>query len=103
MFAGVLILFSGIGSGIVIWRSEIRVEREIEAAQAANPSEPLSLLDSRKQVREVEIYYGKLGILLEKADEMFHGKTLAKILIIGSIVTTSVLFLLARRIQLPTK
>ena len=63
---GVVVLLAGLGSAVVIWRAQDRIEREDAAAQAANPNAALSPLDSRRQVREVELYYGKLGVLVER-------------------------------------
>jgi hypothetical protein len=97
-WSGVVILLVGLGSSILIWRAQDRIERENEAAQIANPAAPLPPLDSGKHVRDVEIYYGKVGVLLEKADELIHGKPLAKTIGVVSIVTAIGLFLVATRL-----
>ena len=97
-WSGVVIAVLGLGSSVLIWRAQDRIERENEA-QIANPAAPLPPLDSGKHVRDVEIYYGKVGVLLEKADEMFHGKTLAKTIAVVSIVTAVGLFLVASRVS----
>ena len=97
-WSGLVIAVLGLGSGVTIWRAQDRIERENEAAQIVNPAAPLPPLDSRKHVRDVEIYYGKVGVLLEKADELFHGKPLTKIIGIVSIVTAIGLFLVASRV-----
>jgi hypothetical protein len=97
IWSGVVILMVGLGSSALVWRAQDRIERENEAAQIANPANPLPPLDSRKHVRDVEIYYGKVGVLLEKADELFHGKPLAKTIGIVSIFTAIGLFLVALR------
>lgn len=96
-WAGVVILLVGLGSGVLIWRAQDRVDRENEAAQAANPSAPLPPLDSRKHVRDVEIYYGKLGLLIEEADELFHGKALANTIAVTSVIIAAGLFFFASR------
>jgi len=97
-WSGVVILVAGLSSGVLIWRAEDRIERENQAAQIANPYAPLPPLDSRKHVRDVEIYYGKLGVLMEKADEWLHGKPLAKTIGIVSVFTATGLFLVATRL-----
>jgi hypothetical protein len=96
-WAGVAVLLVGLGSGVLIWRAQDRVERENEAAQAANPAAPLPPLDSRKHVRDVEIYYGKLGLLIEEADGLLQGKTLAKTIAVASVIIAVGLFLFASR------
>ena len=94
---GVVVLLAGLGSAVVIWRAQDRIEREDAAAQAANPNAALSPLDSRRQVREVELYYGKLGVLMEEADELLHGKPLAKTIAGVSVIAATGLFLVAAR------
>ena len=96
---GVVILLVGFGSGILIWRAQDRIERENEAAQALNPDDHLPPLDSRKHVRDVEIYYGKSGVLMEEAEELLHGKPLAKTVGIVSVITATGLFLAAARLS----
>lgn len=44
------------------------------------------------------IGYGKAGVLLEKADELFHGKTLAKTIAFAAVITASGLFFVAARV-----
>ncbi len=95
---GVVVLVAGLGSAVLIWRAQDRIEREAEAAQSADPSAPLSPLDSRKQVRDVEMYYGKLGVLTEEAEELLHGKPLAKTIGVVSVLTAAGLFLFAARL-----
>jgi hypothetical protein len=95
---GVVVLVAGLGSAVLIWRAQDRIEREAEAAQSADPAAPLSPLDSRKQVRDVEMYYGKLGVLMEEADELLHGKPLAKTIAVVSVLTATGLFLFAARL-----
>jgi len=81
----------------LIWRAQDRIERENEAAQTADPAAPLSPLDSRRQVRDVQLYYGNVGVLMEKADELLHGKPLAKTIAVVSVITAAGLFLVAAR------
>ena len=94
----VFVLVAGLGSAVLIWRAQDRLDREAEAAQA-DPAATLSPLDSRRQVRDVEMYYGKLGVLTEEAAELLHGKPLAKTIGVVSILTATGLFLVAARLR----
>jgi len=97
-WSGVAILMVGLGSAALIWRAQDRIDREDEAAQIADPATPLSPLDSRKHVRDVEVYYGKAGVLVEKADALLHGKPLAKTIAVVSVMAATGLFLAAARL-----
>jgi hypothetical protein len=96
---GVVILLAGLGSATLIWRAQDRIEREDEAAQTANSATALSPLDSRQQVRDVQIYYGNLGVLMEKAEGLLHGKPLAKLIAVGSVITATGIFLASARLR----
>jgi hypothetical protein len=93
-----VVLVAGLGSAILIWRAQDRIDRENEAAQYADPSAALSPLDSRKQIRDVEMYYGKFGVLSEEAEELLHGKPLAKTIGVISVLAATGLFLVAARL-----
>jgi hypothetical protein len=95
---GAMVLVAGLGSAVLIWRAQDRIDRENEAAQSADASAPLSPLDSRKQMRDVEMYYGKVGVLEEEAEELLHGKPLAKTIGVISVLTAAGLFLVAARL-----
>ena len=95
---GVAVLVVGLGSAVLIWRAQDRIDRENAAAEYADPAAPLSPLDSRRQVRDVEMYYGKLGVLVEEAKELFHGKPLAKTIGVVSVLAAAGLFLVAARL-----
>jgi hypothetical protein len=95
---GVVVLVAGLGSAVLIWRAQDRIDRENEAAESADPAALLSPLDSRRQVRDVEIYYGKLGVLMEEGEELLHGKPLAKTIGVVSVLTATGLFLVAARL-----
>lgn len=84
---------------MLIWRAQDQTEREEAAEQAANPSAPLAPLDSRKQVRDVEMYYGQLGVLVEEAEELLQGKALAKTIAFVSVIMATGLFLVAARLR----
>jgi hypothetical protein len=95
----VFVLVAGLGSAVLIWRAQDRIDCEAEAAQAADPASALSPLDSRRHVRDVELYSGQLGVLLEKADELLHGKGLTKTIGVVSAITATGLFLFAARLR----
>jgi hypothetical protein len=44
------------------------------------------------------MYYGKLGVLTEEAEELLHGKPLAKTIGVVSVLTAAGLFLFAARL-----
>ena len=58
------------------------------AQNAANGDE--SMLDSRKQVRQLQVYYGQSGVVFEQWTEwlksLFHGKRLAAAIAVVSII-----------------
>jgi hypothetical protein len=97
-WSGMVILLVGLSSGVLIWRVQDRLEQEYDAAQAANPATPLPPLDSRRYRRDVEIQYGKIGVLIEEAEELLHGKPLAKTIAVVSVLTATGLFLVAARL-----
>ena len=97
--AGMLILLVGLASAVIIWRAHAG-EQQTRDEQIINPEAPLTPSDSRKQSREIEIYYGKTGLLFERWSEqaaaLFHGKALAKVIAIGSGITAFGCFRAAR-------
>jgi hypothetical protein len=99
---GVLILLTGLASAAVIWRAQDRADKE-SGQTSANPAEPLSTSDSRKQSREVEIYYGKTGLLMERWSErvqgLAHGKPLAKMIVVVSSTMAVGCFFVAVRLR----
>jgi len=96
-WAGIVILLVGLDSAVLIWRAQDRIEREEEATQTTDPATPLSPLNYRKHARDVEIYYGQSGVLMEKAEALLHGKPLAKAIAVVSVLTATGLFLVAAR------
>ncbi len=93
-----IVLLVGFGSAVWIWCAQDRIDRRNAAAQAANPAASLEPLDSRKHVRDVEIYYGRFGLLLEEAEGLLHGKPLAKTIAVASALAAAGLFLGAARL-----
>jgi hypothetical protein len=94
-----LALLAGWGSAGWIWWSQDRLDRA-QAAQAASGTGYLAPEDSRKYRRDVEIYYGQSGVLLEKwsrwADHWTHGKPLAKLVAASTLLVAGGLFLAGR-------
>ena|SRR5579862_3313619 len=99
-YLGVLVPLVGFVSAAIIWHAS---EGAPTGGQDAdNPAAPLSASDSRKQSREIEIYYGKTGVLMERWREgletMSHGKPLAKMILVISSITGVGCLLLATRL-----
>jgi hypothetical protein len=98
---GALILVVGL---VVSWRVWQGPERDPSSALDPNsPSAPLAISDSRKQSRNVEMYYGKTGLLMERWSERLepwtHGKPLAEIIAVFSLLTATGCFFLAARLS----
>ena len=89
----------GLGSAVLLWRAQDRIDRENEAALIADPTTALSPLDSRRQVRDLEMYSGKAGVLMEQAKELLHGKPFAKSITVVAVITAPGHFLLAARLS----
>jgi len=85
---GVVILLAGYSAAAHVWLAQDRLDRENDGNQTANDATPLGPLDSRKDTRQIELYYGKTGLLMESwtewAESLTHGKRLAKTIIILS-------------------
>jgi len=98
---GVVILLAGYCGAALIWRAQDRIDHENADRQAVNDAAPLSLLDSRTATRQVELNYGKMGLLMERwtewAESLTHGKPLAKTIIVLSSVAAIGCFLVAGR------
>lgn len=60
------------GGGYLVWRGVVQ-ERQEAAARAAHDDDDydpmLSLEDSKKQTRQLEMYMGKMGLLMYKIEE----------------------------------
>lgn len=67
-----VVLLGGWGSGgCLVWRGVVQ-EREAAARAAQNDDDydpMLSLEDSKKQTRQLEMYMGKMGLLMYKIEE----------------------------------
>jgi hypothetical protein len=99
-FVGLAVLLAGYSGAALVWRPLARIDQE-NADLAANAASPLSPLDSRKDTRQIELYYGKSGLLMEGATEWIesfaHGKRLAETLVVLSSATAIGCFIAAGR------
>lgn len=97
--AAMLALLIGLASVVIIWRAHAG-DQQTGDEQIINAEAPLTLSDSRKQRREVEIYYGKTGLLFEiwseQAADLFHENPLAMVTAIGSGILALGCFVAAR-------
>ena len=99
---GAAILLVGLGTAVAIWRAQDRVDKSNPDQEVGNAMAPLAPTDSPKQSRDIEIYYGKTGLLMqrwsEKAKDLTHGKPLADLIGVVSALTATGCFLLAARL-----
>jgi hypothetical protein len=97
---GVTVLVAGLGSATSIWLDQDRLDRQ-NRAQGSNGGEPLSIEDSRRYTRDVALYYGETGLLMEKGKRWFkdmtQGKPLAETIAVVSVGGAGGLFYLASR------
>jgi len=93
---GVSILALGLGWAAWIWHSQTAPQDDLSSLGLA-----LSPEDSARYQRDVEVYYGKLGVLAEKwtrqLGALSHGKPLAGLVGIGSIVASAACFVYASK------
>jgi hypothetical protein len=97
LWLGSVILVLGLSAAGWVWYDQDRIDRQNEAIQTDESGAPLAPLDSRKHVRDVQLYYGNLGVLMEKAEGLLHGKPLAKTIAVASAMTAAGLFMIASR------
>ncbi len=98
---GLGILLGGYCVALLIWQAQNRLDQQ-QADLASNPAAPLSALDSKKDTREMEVTYGKSGVLMESVSEWFtkmtHGRPLAKnIIVLSSLAAIGCFVWAARR------
>ena len=93
--AGAVILVIGLISAAWIWQTQGRQQADPETS--ALPGS-LSPDDSARYQRQVEIYSGKVGLLVERwtrqAAELGHGKALAETIAVVSLAGGGTCFLL---------
>ena len=96
-FVGASILFAGFVAAVILWQTDQAVSNP-----AADPATPLATSDSRKQSREIEVYYGKSGVLMERWAErmqnLSHGKPLARLIMVVTTAGALGSFFLASRL-----
>ena len=97
---GLAILLAGLVSAALIWRTS-KPDSANPDQERIDPSTPLAPSDSRKQTRQIEIYYGKTGVLAERWREEIErfksGRALAKLVVVVSLIAAFGCFLLASR------
>jgi hypothetical protein len=96
--AGLVILLAGFTAAGIVWHTQ---EPGNPDEQVVDPAAALATSDSGVQSREVEIYYGKTGVLMERwaetAGRLTHGKPLAKtIMAVSSLAAVSCYLVAAR-------
>ncbi len=100
---GTAILVAGLVSAVALWRAQEREDSSNPDQEAANPAAPLAPSDSRKQSREIEIFYGKTGLLMERwserAQNLMHGKPLANVIGVVAVLTATGCFFIGARLR----
>jgi hypothetical protein len=100
-YLGLLVPLVGFVSAAIIWHASESASPAV-SPDSANPAAPLSASDSRKQSRQIEIYYGKTGVLMERWREglegVSHGKPLAELIMAVSSIIGAGCLLLATRL-----
>jgi len=96
--AGVIILLAGIGmAGFILWNPHADDSR----AESIEEDSPLSPGDSRRYSRNVEIYSGSIGVLLDKwmqaGRELGRTRPLAIVIVAVSLAGSVVCFKAASR------
>jgi hypothetical protein len=102
---GVVMLVSGLGAASSIWLAQDRLDRQ-RSAEGANTTAPLSPEDSRRYTHDMEVYYGETGLLMDKWQRWFeewtHGKPLAELIGVASLILAAGLFYAGANRDRPT-
>jgi len=97
---GLAVLLAGYSGAALAWRAQVRLDQK-NASLTASDGALLSPLDSRTDTRQIEIQYGKMGLLMEGvtewAENVTHGIGLAKTLVVLSSATAIGCFIAAGR------
>jgi hypothetical protein len=98
---GLLVLLAGLGSAVVIWRAQDRIDRQDSGGGTADSAvASLAPEDSRRYTHDVDQYYGKTGLLADEWMRWFEGlvqgKGLAKTITVLSLAAASGCFFSAR-------
>ena len=100
-YSGLFILTIGCVAAFMIWAANHNPRDGIDE-RINNPNGPLAATDSRKASRDIEMYYGKTGLLMERWREdlgsLGHGKRLAILILVGVALTSAGCFLVAERL-----
>ena len=103
---GLIILVGGLASAASLWLAQDRLDRQTSAG-GGDTTGPLPPEDSRRYTHDVELYYGQTGILMDKWrrwwEEWSHGKPLAEVMAVASLILASGLFYAAANRPHPTK
>jgi hypothetical protein len=95
---GAAVLIVGLSTAAWIWMAQDRVD-QVKAGEQGDATESLATLDSRKQVRDIELNYGQAGVVyeegLEWVESLGHGKRLAATVAVGASSLASGCFLAA--------
>lgn len=90
---GFAVLLAGYIGAAAVWRGQQRLEA------APSPNAPLSVLDSRKDSRQMEMLEGKEGLFMEQCLQwlrsFLHGRRLAGLLVVGSSLGAIACFIAA--------
>lgn len=101
---GTVLLVAGLGIAASIWSSQDRRERQARPHRGKTVHEvtildPLAAEDSNRYAQNVELYYGKSGLLMDKTmrwlESLGQGKPLAWTVATVSVVLGGGIFLLA--------
>ncbi|MCG6534056.1 MAG: hypothetical protein L7F78_05070 [Syntrophales bacterium LBB04] len=88
---GLIILLVGLSSAVYIYRfAEKRASNVLGYEQGGGGTYPVDPGDSKKYLRDLELYGGKANVLLDELRRwlvgLWHGKNLAIIMAVGTIV-----------------
>jgi hypothetical protein len=97
---GLAVLLAGYSGAALAWRAQGRIDQQ-NAYLAANDAAQLSTLDSRTGTQQLELQYGKMGVLAagcaEWIESLAHGRRLAETLVVLSSATAIGCFIAAGR------
>jgi len=97
---GLAVLLAGYSGAALAWRAQTRIDQE-NAYLAAHNADSLSPLDSRTGSQQLELQYGKMGLLMagcaEWVKSLTHGRRLAETLVVLSSAAAIGSFIAAGR------
>jgi len=92
--AAAVVIFGGLITAGCVWWSADRLEKQGGEEDELGVDSPL---DSRQVAWKIEYAGGKPALLMQDLKPWFHGKGLAKTVVIGSVLVATGLFLLTVR------